>query len=387
MQIDAAYAEATLSDLVRINSINPEFSDGDTNERAIAEHVGTLLSDIGCEVQLHEAAPGRVSTVGKLPGKGGGRSLMLYGHLDTVGVGGMTDPFGAQVRDGKLHGRGAYDMKGGVAACLAAAKALADRIAGTGEPLAGDVLVVMPADEEVASLGMQQVLEHHTADGAIVTEPTDLQLCLAHKGFSWIEVVTEGRAAHGSRPAEGIDANMRMGRVLAELELVEQELHGRRPHPLVGTPSLHAGVIKGGDGPSIYASRCELTVERRTIPGETETQALAEISEITERLARADDTFRAAVRARLTREPFEVSPEAGIVRAVSDAGRAVLGRDLEPVGMSYWMDAALLAAAGIETVVVGPTGFGAHADEEWVELDSVARLAEILAGAALAYCS
>jgi acetylornithine deacetylase len=364
MQIDAKYTEATLADLVRINSINPEFSAGDTSEQAIAEHVAGLLSDIGCEVHLHEAAPGRVSTVGRLRGKGGGRSLMLYGHLDTVGVGGMADPFGAQVRDGRLYGRGAYDMKGGVAACLAAAKALVD----AGASLAGDLLVVTPADEEVASIGMQQVLEHHTADGAIVTEPTALELCLAHKGFSWIEVETVGRAAHGSNFADGIDANMRMGRVLAEL-------------------ARHAAMLHGGDGPSIYASRCRLTVERRTIPGETGDQALAEVSEITDRLAQADDTFQAAVRTRLNREPFEVSPDAAIVRVVSEATRAVLGREPAQVGKSPWMDAALLAAAGVETVVMGATGAGAHADEEWVELESVVRLAEILARSALAYSS
>jgi acetylornithine deacetylase len=383
MQIDAKYTEATLADLVRINSINPEFSAGDTSEQAIAEHVAGLLSDIGCEVHLHEAAPGRVSTVGRLRGKGGGRSLMLYGHLDTVGVGGMADPFGAQVRDGRLYGRGAYDMKGGVAACLAAAKALVD----AGASLAGDLLVVTPADEEVASIGMQQVLEHHTADGAIVTEPTALELCLAHKGFSWIEVETVGRAAHGSNFADGIDANMRMGRVLAELELVEKEMSRRRPHALVGPPSLHAAMLHGGDGPSIYASRCRLTVERRTIPGETGDQALAEVSEITDRLAQADDTFQAAVRTRLNREPFEVSPDAAIVRVVSEATRAVLGREPAQVGKSPWMDAALLAAAGVETVVMGATGAGAHADEEWVELESVVRLAEILARSALAYSS
>jgi acetylornithine deacetylase len=382
MRADADYIATTLSDLVRINSINPAFSDGTTSEREAAEYVAAALEHLGMEALTHEAKPDRLSTVGRLAGAGGGRSLMLYGHLDTVGVGAMADPFGATVRDGRLYGRGAYDMKGGVVACIAAVKALVD----AGITLAGDLLMVAPADEEVASIGMQQVLEHHRADAAVVTEPTELGFCLAHKGFTWIDVETTGRAAHGSRFEEGVDANMHMGRVLAELELVERELRGRPPHPLLGPPSLHAGVLRGGTGPSIYAAQCYLEIERRTLPGETEADVVREVEEIVERLAARDPTFQATVRPRLTREPFEVDPQAPIARAVEETANDVLGHAPGRVGMSYWMDAALLAAAGIETVVIGPSGTGAHADEEWVDLESVVRLAEILARTATAYC-
>ncbi len=382
MHIDADYVTTTLADLVHIESINPAFSDGSTSEREIAAHVARALERLGMEVTTHEPEAGRVSVVGRLPGRGAGTSLMLYGHLDTVGVGGMADPFGAAIRDGKLHGRGAYDMKGGLAACLGAAKALRD----AGVELDGDLLVVAPADEEVASIGMQEVLRHHRTDAAIVTEPTELGVCLAHKGFSWIEVVTTGRAAHGSRFDEGIDANMRMGRFLARLDELEQALRARPPHPLVGPPSLHAGVLHGGSGPSIYAARCRLEIERRTIPGESEQQVVREVQEIVDRLAAADETFTADVRPTLTREPFEVAPDAAIVQIVTEVAGAVLGRPLSHIGETYWMDAALLAAAGIETVVLGPVGSGAHADEEWVDLQSVVQLAEILARSAVRYC-
>jgi acetylornithine deacetylase len=382
MRVDSRYVAATLADLVRINSVNPAFSDGSTSERRIAEHVAEELARLGMETHTYAAETDRLSTVGWLPGTGGGRSLVLYGHLDTVGVGGMSDPFGAAVKEGRLYGRGAYDMKGGLAACLAAVKSLAD----AGVALPGDLLVVAPADEEVASIGMQQVLEHHRADGAIVTEPTELELCIAHKGFTWIEVETTGRAAHGSRFQEGVDANMHMGRVMSELELVEQELRNRPPHPLLGPPSLHAGVLRGGSGPSTYAALCHLEIERRTLPGEPEAAVLREVEEIVERLAGQDPSFQASVRPRLTRAPFEVDPTVPVVRAVEDAAAGVLGRSPSHVGMSYWMDAALLAEAGIETVVMGPTGAGAHADEEWVDLESVVRLADILAEAAKAYC-
>lgn len=382
MRIDTDYLTATLADLVRINSVNPAFSDGTTNEREAAAYVAHALESLGMAITTHEAEPGRVSVVGRLPGRGGGKSLMLYGHLDTVGAGDMDDPFGAAIRDGRLHGRGAYDMKGGLAACIGAAKALRD----AGAELAGDVLVVAPADEEVASIGMQEVLRHHRTDAAVVTEPTELDVCLAHKGFSWIEVVTHGRAAHGSRFDEGIDANMRMGRFLARLDELEQELRARPAHPLVGPPSLHAGVLEGGSGPSIYAARCRLEIERRTVPGETERQVVQEIEEIVERLAAGDETFQAEVRPTLAREPFEVAPQAAIVRTVAEEAEGVLGRSPSHIGETYWMDAALIAAAGIETVMLGPVGTGAHADEEWVDLESVAQLAAILARTAARYC-
>jgi acetylornithine deacetylase len=383
MHVDTDYLTTTLADLVRINSVNPAFSDGSTNERDAAAYVARALGRLSMEVTTLEPEAGRVSVVGRLPGSGGGRSLMLYGHLDTVGAGGMNDPFGAAIRDGRLYGRGAYDMKGGLAACIGAAKALRD----AGADLAGDLLVVAPADEEVASIGMQEVLKHHRTDAAVVTEPTELAVCLAHKGFSWIEVVTAGRAAHGSRFEEGIDANMRMGRFLARLDELEQELRDRPPHPLVGPPSLHAGVLEGGSGPSIYAARCRLEIERRTIPGATERQVVQEIQEIVDRIAATDETFQAEVRATLSREPFEVVPDAAIVRAVTEHAEGVLGQPPSHIGETYWMDAALIAAAGIETVVLGPVGTGAHADEEWVDLESVAQLAAILALAAARYCA
>jgi len=374
---------AILAELVEIDSINPAFTGGVTSEREIAHHVADLLSHLGLEVALREPEPGRASVVGRLRGTGGGggRSLILYAHLDTVGVDGMAAPFEAAVREGRLYGRGSYDMKGGLAACCEAARLLA-----AGPRPAGDVLVVGVADEEVASLGMQDVLRDVRADAAIVTEPTELDICLAHKGFCWLDVTTVGRAAHGSRFDLGIDANMRMGRVLARLEILERALRGRPPHPLVGPPSLHAAVLHGGTGPSTYAAECRLEIERRAVPGETEPQVLEEIEAILRALRAEDPGFAASVRSRLWRDPFEVSPDAAVVRTVRAAAREVLGREPALVGQTPWMDAAFLAAAGIETVVIGPAGAGAHAAEEWVELDSVAQLAEILAAAARAYC-
>ena len=381
---DTEYITATLTDLVRTKSINPAFADGEpSDEREIATRIGTMMQALGMEVAEYEPEPGRVSVVGRLRGAGGGRSLLLYGHIDTVGVSGMPEPFSATVRDGKLYGRGSYDMKGGVTACLASVKAIRD----VGVPLRGDVLIACVADEEVASIGMAEVLKHVRADAAVVTEPTELRVCLAHRGFSWIEVETLGIAAHGSRFDLGIDANMRMGRFLARLDGLEQELRARQPHALVGPPSLHAAVLRGGTGTSTYADRCRLEIERRTVPGETEAQVVSEIRKITDALAAEDSTFRATVRPMLTRGSFEVDRNAPIVHAVLGAATRVLGAPPAVIGEPYWMDAALLADVGIDTVVIGGSGAGAHALEEWVELDSVAKLTDILAAAAREFCA
>ena len=381
-RIDRDYLIQTLTDLIRIESINPDLVVGGSGEAAIAAYVAEAMAQLGLETTSHEAVPGRPSVVGRRVGTGGGRSLMLNGHLDTVGVAGMPDPFSATLREGKLYGRGAYDMKGSIAAMLAAAKALHE----ANLALAGDVLLAAVADEEYASLGTAEVIEHYQVDGAIVTEPTQMQLCLAHKGFVWLTVETIGRAAHGSRFDEGIDANMRMGRFLVELEQLEKSLREQSGHPLVGPPSLHAAMLAGGTELSAYAASCQLKIERRTIPGETETQVVAEIQALIDRLMAADPTFQATVESFFVREPFEVAAEAVLVQTVERVAGQVLGQAPSRIGETFWADAALLAAAGVETVMIGPSGGGAHAKEEWVEVESLVKLAEILAQTAQGYC-
>jgi acetylornithine deacetylase len=282
-----------------------------------------------------------------------------------------------------MRGRGVYDMKGSLAACLAAAKALADaRVS-----LRGTLVIAAVADEEYASLGTAEVVRHTSVDAAIVTEPTELDLCIAHKGFVWLEVETLGKAAHGSRYFEGIDANMRMGRLLGRLDGLEQALRARPPHPLVGPPSLHAPTLRGGCELSTYAARCVLGIERRTIPGETDAGVQAEIAALIADAAAADPSFQATLRPLLARSSFEVSPDAPIVQAVRAAATRHLGRAPSFIGKPFWMDSAILADAGVETVILGPKGGGAHTAEEWVDLASLADLAAILADAAADYCS
>jgi acetylornithine deacetylase len=312
------------------------------------------------------------------PGRGGGRSLVLYGHTDTVGIGGMADPHRPHIEGQRLFGRGAYDMKGGLAAAMwAAAHAATDN-------LKGDVIVAALADEEYASVGCQRFLSQWQADGAVIAEPTDLRLCLAHKGFAWFEIETFGRAAHGSDVAHGIDAIAEIGRVLQALEKLGDDLAGRPSHNLVGRPSVHSSLITGGQELSTYPDHCRLQIERRTVPGERPHDLELELRVALEGVDYRDNR-RYALRTVLVREPFELAPSHELVRAVCAAYERVL-TDPEIIGESGWMDSALFQAAGVPCVVLGPIGGGAHSDVEWVDLDSVQHAADIYRETARLVC-
>lgn len=371
-----------LSALVACESINPSLVPGGVGESAIAGVVGNWLRSVGCEVEVTEVAPGRPNVIARLVGAGSGRSLLLNAHVDTVGVEGMEAPFRPRVEGDRLYGRGAYDMKGGLAAIMLAVAILSRR----GRPV-GEVIVTAVADEEYASLGTEAVVQTLRADGAVVTEPTGLRLCAAHKGFAWMTVQTRGRAAHGSKPDLGVDAIAHMGRVLTDLEALGTELAGRQPHPLLGTGSIHASLIQGGQELSSYPERCRLQLERRTVPGESPPSVLAEVSERLEARARADETFQAHAELTFWRDPFEVSTSEPIVQAVTEAATEVQGSPPQIYGDSPWMDAALLVGAGIPTVVIGPGGEGAHATTEWVSISEVEACAEILARTAIRFCA
>ena len=361
-----------LASLVGINSINPSLVPGAVGETDIARFVKGWLDERGILAEVHDAAPNRPSLIARVPGKGGGPSLLLNAHLDTVGVDGMPDPFNPRVQDGRMYGRGSYDMKAGLAACMLG---LADVRPGE---LAGDVFLAAVADEEHASLGVQEVLKRIRADAAIVTEPTSLQVCIAHKGFSWHEIVTSGRAAHGSQPQLGIDAIAHMGRVLGRLEALQAELRRRAPHPLLGQGSLHASLISGGQELSSYPATCTLQLERRTLPAEGIASVEHEIEGLLDALAAEDPQFQARQRTTLSRPPFCVSENEAIVLTLLREASVVLGTTPATIGASFWMDAAFLAAAGIPTVAFGPHGAGAHAIDEWVDLRSVDQCRETL---------
>lgn len=383
--VDAAAITGLLHTLVGIPSVNPSLVPDGTGEAEIAHHLAGVCARLGMIVSQDEVAPGRPNVVAVLEGSdpARGQRLLLNGHTDTVGPAGMATPFAAEVRGDRLYGRGAMDMKAGLAAMVGAVAA----VVSAGLRPRGDVVLTFAVDEEAASIGTAAVARVHRADAAIVTEPTGLRICVAHKGFLWATIRTDGRAAHGSDYTAGIDAIIHMGRVLGALERLDREVLGRQSHPLLGRPSIHAAVIAGGEGPSTYPPACTLTLERRTLPHETTEDVRAELEAVLARLRADDPSFRATLAVTLSRPGLEVDRDADIVRSLHAAAERRTGKAPAHVGMSPWFDAALLAAAGIPTVIFGPAGEGWHAAEEYVDLPSVALCAAILAETVVDFCN
>ncbi len=369
-----------LYDLVAINSINPDLSPGAPGEGEIARFIAGWLERAGLEVQFIETVPGRPNVVGIAHGSGGGRTLLLNGHMDTVGAGDMPQPHQPVIRDGRLYGRGAYDMKAGLAACMYAIAAARK------QHLRGNVIFTAVIDEEYASLGTLELAQRFRADGAIVAEFTELQLILAHRGFVWLEIETLGKAAHGSRPDLGVDAIAKMGPVLVALEQLNKRLLSRPSHPLLGSGSLHASTIQGGQEPSTYPERCHLFVERRTLPGETPESVEAELQEIIQNIRHSDPAFKAVISRCLDRSPLETPEDADIAQTLQAAAGKVLHQPLKISGVPFWTDAALLSAAGVPSVLFGPSGGGAHAVEEWVDLSSMMTCAEMYLATVREFC-
>jgi len=369
-----------LRDLVAIDSVNPTLVPGARGEHDVAQAIAAHMRRLGLDVTIDEVAPGRPNVIGVLEGRARGKALMFCGHTDTVGVAGMADPFAPVERDGRLYGRGSQDMKGGVAAMIAAAGVIAQ------EGLArGRVVVAAVVDEEHSSIGADALVAKWSADAAVVTEPTDLAIAVGHKGFAWIDVDVFGRAAHGSRPAEGQDAILRLGRVLGRLEALDRELQRRPAHPLVGTGSLHASIVSGGRELSSYPDRATLQMERRTLPDEPESVALEEVQRILDALATEDVTFRADARHVFSRPGYQV-PAGHELPAALSAALARAGGIARITGASFWTDAAVLGHSGIPSILFGPGGAGLHSTEEYVIVADVLRCRDALVELARAFC-
>ena len=368
-------ARALTRALLQLDSRNPTLCAGAPGERVCAGFLREVLHAWGFHTDLQDASPGRPNLVARIGTPRAGRSLMFNGHLDVVGVEGMVHaPFAAEERDGRLYGRGAADMKGGIAAMCAAAWRAAQ--AGT----RGEIIVAAVADEEYESLGTRALLARGIrADGAIVAEPTGLAIMPAHRGFQWIEVVITGRAAHGSRWDLGVDAIRHAGLLLAELDRVDADVLPLVTHPLLGRASLHASLIEGGIGMSTYPDRCVLTLERRSIPGETTDDVMAEVERACATVQSRRPQFRSEIRLILSQQPSDVRVDAPLVRELAHALEGQ-GESVRIEGMPAWTDAALLNEAGIPAICFGPGDIGlAHAAEEFIVLDEVERAADALA--------
>ncbi len=363
--------------LVSIPSVNPDLESGGAGEGEVAAFCAELLESWGLEVAVDEVAPGRPNVVGRL--RGNGPTLLLNGHLDTVGVHGMSvDPFAAEVLDGRLHGRGSCDMKGGVAALLAATHTLSEHPGDRPE-----LIVALTADEENASSGMAALVDGDMeADLAVVCEPTGLAVMPAHKGFLWLEATFRGRAAHGSLPDVGVDAIRHAALYLASLDVHAQALTEVPAHPLLGHGSFHAGTIRGGEAASVYPETCTLVLERRTLPGEAHADAVGPFRDALRRLAADDASVSAELRVTLERPGTEVSTDTPLVQGLLSALRAE-GRPAS-VGMTAWVDAAYLNEFGIPAVCFGPGSIEqAHTADEWIDLEEITGCADVLTRFAL----
>ena len=360
--------------LVAIDSRNPQLVAGAPGERECAHFLASVLRGWGFAVSVSEVAPGRPNVLARI-GPPGRTPLILNGHLDVVGTDGMThQPFDPMTDGDRLFGRGSTDMKGGVAAmCVAAARAAARGA------LASEIIIAAVCDEEFESIGTRALLaDGLRATGAIVTEPTRLAVCPAHKGFAWIEVVFQGLAAHGSRFDIGIDAVRHAGLLLAALDGFEHTTLAARPHPLLGRPSLHASMIEGGTGWSTYAEGCTLRIERRTVPGELAVDALAEIDALCAALSQSRPTFHSRSRVVFAQPPSDLAIDSALTLAVVSAASAV-GHAATIEGLSCWTDAALFNAAGIPALCFGPGDIArAHSREEWVERSQIERATQVL---------
>lgn len=375
-------SEATdlLADLVRINSVNPTLDTNGPGEGECAEFVRAWCERQGMETRV-VMSEGRPNVIAVLRGSGGGKSMILNGHLDVVGVTGMVDPFLPRIENGRMYGRGTADMKSGVAAMMVAA-ARAVKM-----DLRGDVIILAVADEEAYSIGTSAVLDSGLrADGAIVTEPSDLDIAVAHKGFVWAEVTFEGRAAHGSQPENGIDAIMHAGRFLTGLHALQQRLEAGTKHPLLGTGSVHASTIQGGTEWATYPAICTLRVERRTVPGETAEGFVEELAQIASDCRAELPEFNAQIRLDWSRGTFDIAPDHPLV-SLAQEKVAEHQSHVNLTGKAGWMDACLLSEAGIPTIVFGPTGAGYHGVGEWVDLASVDLCADVIADILRTFCA
>ena len=364
-----------------IDSVNPSLVAGAAGEARSRGRLPSELRGIGLDVDVTEVAPGRPNVVGVLEGRSPGPSLMFCGHIDTVGVAGMARPFEPAIRDGRLYGRGAQDMKGGVAAMIGAARELAEAAALT----AGRLIVAAVVDEEHASLGAEALVRTWRADAAVVTEPTDLDIAVGAQGIS----VGRGRDARPRRARQPAPRGPRRhpahGPRARRARALDRQLQARPPHALLGTASLHASLIQGGHELSSYPDRCSLQFERRTLPGEPESAAIDEVRAILDALKREDPEFEADARAVFGRPPYEMPASHALPRR-SSARQPRAGRDCAVAGMTFWTDAAILGPPGIPSVLFGPGGAGLHSTEEYVHLEEVAFCRDALARLAREWC-
>ncbi len=364
-----------LMDLISIDSTNPSIFPGGKGEKEIAEYIKNYLKRLSLDVTAQEVRPERPNIIAVLKGKERGRTLMLNGHMDTVSKEGMEIGYiKPEFKDGRIYGRGSIDMKAGLAMMMIAV----DSIIRAKIELQGDLILAFVVDEEFESAGTEALLREYNADSAIVCEPTDLSIGIAHKGFVWVEVDVYGKSAHGSKPEEGVDAIAKAGKFLREMEIFTSKIYKYKKHSLLGTPSFHFSFIKGGKELSTYPDHCHIKLERRTIPGESLDDVRKEIEKVFMRINLNDCEFKGNFHMFFSRPPLEISKDERIVRSLRKAYKYITRKEAKYAGLSFWTDGAILKEAGIPAVIFGPSGSGLHSNMEYADFESVKIATEVL---------
>lgn len=395
-----------LRDLVRFPTVNPP-----GGEEPAARFVERELQAIGCETTLvpyGEGAGARVSgradrtdgmdrtdgtdrirpptpeagrahVVGRLRGSGERPGLMLSGHLDVVPPGAVPwshDPFAGEVVDGRLYGRGACDMKGGVVAMIAAAAEIAQR----GEPLRGDLVVCASADEEAGCRGADALAREPLFEGlgaVVVGEPTGLGLVVAEKGAFWLEVTITGRTAHGSTPHLGANAVEAMAQFLTRLPAAA--LGGTKADSLLGVPTLNIGTISGGVKINVVPDTCTATLDFRTVPGQEHGEIRGRVEAELQEVLQGRPAMGWRIETLIDRAPVACPPDTPVACAAARAVRVVTGRELTPGGVPYFTEACVwVPVLGLPMVICGPGDPELlHQPDEYVELCQVEQAAKV----------
>ena len=375
------------SDLVKI----PSCSQTRVRENDVSAYLYKILNDEGIPAEVTEALPGRFNVTGFLQGSGGGRSLMLCGHMDTVPAYDMQDPYSGLVEDGCLYGRGACDMKGPLAAMLAAFIA----VKRSGVRLKGDLVFAAVIDEEEMGKGVDYLALHGPfVDGAVIGEPTSMRLALGHKGLEWIRVEVIGKKVHGGRMDLGINAITMVGRLIEKITNEYAPQLKTRLHPLLGQPTINIGRIEGGDQPSTVPGMCTLEIDRRWIPGESLEQVYRELEEIIYRLQKEDPRFKAEVRGYypaeelLPHHPFCTEATDPLAVSALRSMKVVGLTSLEPTAFPAWSDAGILAGCTkTKCIVMGPGDLAlAHTASEMIEVSELEKAAHFYGQMAMDYC-
>jgi len=383
MPVTANQAVELLDALVRIESVTPWLIPTGSGEAKIAAFIAGWLDQAGADVEVVEVEPGRPNVLARLRGTGGGRTLCLNAHSDTVGYAGWpSDALVPRIDGDRMYGLGAADDKSGCAAAMLLLAAIAD----SGARLRGDLLVACVADEEGASIGSEHLARLGGIDASIVIEPQPThEVVVEHQGFGWIDVITRGVAAHGCEPDAGVDAIVHLAEVITRLHRLDLVRFQPHPSPMNGRTVFHTGTISGGTDYATYPNVARVGIEIGTQPGEHLSERVDEIGEIFSEVARTEPGFSGEVVVKLEREPFVARGHEALQAIVTEAMTDVLGREPKITGMNGWTDAALLQAAGIPTLLIGSAGGNYHAPNEWASVSELVKLCAILERVARSY--